>query len=89
MPVVYFCLPKPGLTADTITIIAGMTDELDKSVGETIKALSEKGILDNTIVVFFSDNGAPTFGSHLLDNNGSNWPLRGVKFTYNLNLKVY
>lgn len=59
---------------------AGMVDELDKSVGKIIQALFEKGILDNTIILFMSDNGAQTVGP-VQANSGSNWPFRGTKFT--------
>jgi arylsulfatase B len=52
---------------------------MDDSVGQIVKKLSEKNMLDNSIVLFFSDNGAQTVG--LYQNSGSNWPLRGVKFT--------
>jgi arylsulfatase A-like enzyme len=54
-----------------------MTWKLDESVGRVMQALKEKRILDQTIVIFLSDNGAPTTGIHR--NHGSNWPLRGVR----------
>jgi arylsulfatase A-like enzyme len=54
-----------------------MVWKLDESVGRVMRALDEKRILDRTIVVFASDNGASTIGIHR--NHGSNWPLRGVK----------
>jgi arylsulfatase A-like enzyme len=53
-----------------------MTARLDDSVGHIVSALSDKGILNNTIIVFMTDNGAPTIGE--LQNWGSNWPFRGV-----------
>ncbi|XP_037956728.1 arylsulfatase B-like, partial [Teleopsis dalmanni] len=56
---------------------AGMISSLDNSVAKTMKALSEKGILNNTIVLIYSDNGAPTVGIH--SNGGSNYPFRGQK----------
>lgn len=52
---------------------------LDRSIGELVKALAEKNILDETIIIFASDNGAPTVGS--LRNWGSNLPFRGKKRT--------
>lgn len=56
-----------------------MVSMLDKSVGKVITALREKRMLNNTIIVFMSDNGSKTIGVH--SNRGSNYPLRGVRFT--------
>lgn len=52
---------------------------MDKSVGDVVEALAKRNMLENSIIVFFSDNGAPTYGMHA--NSGSNYPLRGIKMT--------
>ncbi|CAH1403410.1 unnamed protein product [Nezara viridula] len=55
---------------------------LDNSVGDVVAALNKKGVLNNTIIVFFSDNGASTLDElYHYDNFGSNWPLRGEKMS--------
>ncbi|CAG9795258.1 unnamed protein product [Diatraea saccharalis] len=58
-------------------LYAGLVTSLDNSVGHIIATLAERDILQNTIVVFVSDNGAPAVGA--AKNFGSNFPFRGTK----------
>ena len=62
---------------------AAMVDSLDQAIGNILNALDEQGIADNTIVLFFSDNGGYyNFG-------GVNKPLRGGKLeTYEGGIRV-
>ena len=62
-----------GTRMDTKEAYREMVIEMDKGIGEIVTALSEASILDTTIVIFCSDNGATTLGS-----NGA---LRGFKAT--------
>jgi len=62
-----------GTRSDTKEAYREMVIEMDKGVGEIMSALSDASILDDTIVIFCSDNGATTLGS-----NGA---LRGFKNT--------
>lgn len=55
-------------------IFAAMLANMDASVGEVLAKLRETGLEDNTLMVFFSDNGGPT--KELTSSNG---PLRGGK----------
>ncbi len=41
-----------------MTGYAAMVDRLDQNIGRLIDYLEQKGELDNTLIVFFSDNGA-------------------------------
>ncbi|XP_069677746.1 arylsulfatase B-like [Periplaneta americana] len=58
---------------------AAMVSKMDESVGSVVEALKAKGMLNNSVVVFISDNGAPSVGDYR--NWGSNFPLRGNKKT--------
>lgn len=60
-------------------IISEMVTHLDHSIGQVVKALADKNILDDTIIIFASDNGAPTTGQY--NNWGVNLPFRGKKYT--------
>lgn len=62
---------------------AAVMSKLDESVGRVVAALRETGMLDNCVVVFINDNGAPVKGE--LANYGSNYPHRGVSSF----LKIY
>jgi hypothetical protein len=57
-----------------------MVSKLDDSVGQIVGALTETGMIRNSVIVFVSDNGAPSIGTH--QNWGSNYPLRGVRVIY-------
>lgn len=44
--------------ANRMATYAAMVERLDQGVGRILKALKEQGIEQNTLVIFFSDNGA-------------------------------
>jgi uncharacterized sulfatase len=58
---------------DHVELYKSAIRELDWSTGEVIKKLKDLGILENTIVIFMSDNG-PWYG-------GSTGGLKGMKAT--------
>jgi arylsulfatase A len=58
---------------------AAMITLLDAYVGQLIQALEENGLLDNTLVVFTSDNGAATGGGADPDYFDASGGLRGRK----------
>ena len=51
-----------------------MVSELDKAVGAVHDALKVTGMLDNSIIVFSTDNGGPANGFDY--NAANNFPLR-------------
>mmetsp|Transcript_50791 Transcript_50791/g.99557 ORF Transcript_50791/g.99557 Transcript_50791/m.99557 type:complete len:546 (-) Transcript_50791:14-1651(-) len=59
--------------------VAGMVACLDEAIGNVTEALRKNGMLDDTLIVFTTDNGGPAQGFN--DNMASNWPLRGMKRT--------
>lgn len=68
-----------GLYGDVI-------QEIDWSVGEVLKKLEEKGILENTLIVFSSDNGPWLV---MEDQGGSAGSLReGKQFTFEGGVRV-
>lgn len=56
-------------------VYAAVVDGMDQAIGEVLDTLDELGIADNTIVLFFSDNGGAAYASGGADNV----PLRGGK----------
>ena len=54
-----------------------MVQSLDDNVGKLLDALERLDLVDNTIVIFFSDNGGNMYNT--VDNTTptSNLPLRG------------
>lgn len=56
-----------------------MLSKLDESVGKVVEALENENMLQNSIIVFTTDNGGPAAGFDI--NAASNYPLRGVKDT--------
>lgn len=54
---------------------SGMVSAMDEAVGNVTAALRERGMLDETVIFFTTDNGGyPVYA-------GNNWPLRGAKTT--------
>ncbi len=54
---------------------AAVVDGMDQAIGRVLDTLDEEGIADNTIVLFFSDNGGAAYAMGGADNV----PLRGGK----------
>jgi len=54
---------------------AAVVDGMDQAVGRVLETLDEQGLAENTIVLFFSDNGGAAYATGGADNV----PLRGGK----------
>lgn len=70
-----------GQTLNSTEInIAALVEGMDKSLGDIMEFLDERGIAENTIILFMSDNGgqavSPRQGTH---NRDQNYPARGGK----------
>ena len=55
---------------------ASMVSIMDDGIGKVADALKDQGMMNNTILIFTSDNGAR------YTSEGSNYPLRGGKGTF-------
>ncbi len=58
---------------------AAMISRMDRDVGRILAKLGERGLAENTLVVFSSDNGPHQEGGHRADFFESSGPLRGIK----------
>jgi arylsulfatase A-like enzyme len=67
----------PGIVDHRRRVYASMVRSIDRSVGTVVATLREQGLLENTIVIFTSDNGAPGY----LGLPEVNRPYRGWKLT--------
>ncbi len=68
----------PFIADHTLRVYGAMLRSLDRNVGRVLAALRERGLEDDTLVIFTSDNGAP----HYAGIGARNQPLRGWKGTY-------
>jgi arylsulfatase A-like enzyme len=63
-----------GVEDEKRKTFCAMLSALDDGVGAVLTKLRDSGLEENTLVIFFSDNGGPTRG-----NASLNTPLRGAK----------
>ncbi|MGB1128452.1 MAG: sulfatase [Haloferula sp.] len=73
----YFKEKKDPTGQHTNPVMAAMLKAMDDSLGQVLTALDELGLADNTIVVFFSDNGG----------NVKSWSTAGEQDRYLKNPK--
>ena len=65
----------PNMKHGNRRIVSGMVSAMDDAIGMIVEELNTTGLLDNTIILFASDNGGEAF------LGGNNYPLRGMKNT--------
>ncbi len=86
----------PGAQADAarkMEIYAGMVANMDHQIGRVIATLRQRGLYDNTVIIFFSDNGAngnqyeryprtiPDWLPGNFDNKTENWGSKGSRIS--------
>lgn len=77
--------PKTGkdlLTSETNPVYAGMIETVDHSIGRVVAKLKEIGEYENTLFIFFSDNGSTTSDVPCTPLNG------GKNSTYEAGVRV-
>jgi arylsulfatase A-like enzyme len=82
---------QKGREARRMEIYAAMVENIDSHVGRLLEYLRKTGRYENTLIIFFSDNGANGFEMHMYpdtdeawvdrnsDNRFSNWGRRGSR----------
>jgi arylsulfatase A-like enzyme len=70
----------PKINDNTRRTYAAMLSAMDDAIGQVLARLREKGLEEDTLIFFFSDNGGPTMVGTTI-NGSSNFPLRGSKRT--------
>ena len=68
--------PRKNLTVQHHAVYAAMVEAMDEAIGKVLKAIDDNGLREDTIVVFFSDNGGLSTGEGFPT---SNLPLRAGK----------
>ncbi len=68
-------LRKLMLRPSARPMYAAVVDGMDQAIGMVLDALDDEGVAENTIVLFFSDNGGAAYATGGADNV----PLRGGK----------
>ena len=63
----------PNIEDNDRRTYAAMVYAVDRGVGKIVQTLKDNGQFDNTLIVFFSDNGGNT------DHGANNYPLKGSK----------
>eukprot|EP00056_Hartaetosiga_gracilis_P012096 m.190091 g.190091 ORF g.190091 m.190091 type:complete len:606 (+) comp13633_c0_seq1:177-1994(+) len=69
------CKERIPLNRPIRRIMCGMMKAVDESVKNITQTYKDLGILNDTFIIFTTDNGGNP------DTGGSNWPLRGQKAT--------
>ena len=68
-------ISKVMLQPSARPMYAAVVDAMDQAIGRVLDTLDREGIADNTIVLFFSDNGGAAYSY----GGANNAPLRGGK----------
>jgi arylsulfatase A-like enzyme len=66
-------------TGDVNTVYCAMVESADDSMGQLLKALDDSGQANNTLVMFFSDNGGVRYQANQPNPITNNSPLRAGK----------
>ncbi len=66
------------IEARKMEIYAGMIDNLDHNIGRLIQYLKEIGEYENTLFVFFSDNGASSLDAASTPDDANPYPYMGT-----------
>ena len=66
------------------SLFTAMVYELDQTVGHLVRDLKAKGMLENSIILFSTDNGGAAAGFN--QNAASNWPMKGARPLVVINL---
>ncbi len=73
-----------GDWADRMEVYAAMVDRMDQGIGKVVETLERQGKLDNTLILFLSDNGgcAENIDGRKLNQEGSKVGERGSYVAY-------